>query len=104
MQRPTSKRSDKPDILNGMSDKQTRAKWLEFVLFCFEASDVRSIVDPGLPEANRQRLTAKSNKYLEATAHEMHKVVFRGNCVLQALIHACSTPRYPDIHSRYLGI
>ncbi len=68
MRRPTSKRSDKPDILNGMSDKQIRAKWLEFVLFCFEASGVRSVIDPGSPEANGQRSTAKYNKYLEATA------------------------------------
>ncbi len=31
----------------------------------------------------------------------------RARCVLQALVHACSTPRNPDIqntHSRYLGI
>jgi hypothetical protein len=31
----------------------------------------------------------------------------RARCVLQALIHACSTPRNPDIqntYSRYLGI
>jgi hypothetical protein len=43
MRRPTSKQSDKPDILNGLSDKQIRAKWLEFVLFCFEASGVHSV-------------------------------------------------------------
>jgi hypothetical protein len=43
MQNLSSKRSDKPDILNGLSDKQIRAKWLEFVLFCFEACGVRSV-------------------------------------------------------------
>ncbi len=59
MWRPTFKRSDKPDILNGLSDKQIRAKWLEFVLFCFEASGVRSVLDSGSPEANRHRSTAK---------------------------------------------
>ncbi len=78
MRRSTFKRSDKPEFLNGMSDKQIRAKWLEFVLFCFEASGVRSAVDSGLPEENRQRSIAKCNKYLEATADEIHNVVFRG--------------------------
>ncbi len=36
-----------------------------------------------------------------------YKPVYIGGCVLQALIHACNTPRYPDIqntYSRYLGI
>ncbi len=77
MRRPSSKRLNKPDIFNGLSDKQIRAKWLEFVLFCFEACGVRSVVDSGSLEANRQRSIAKYDKYLEATADEMHNVVFR---------------------------
>ncbi len=77
--RPSSKRLNKPDIFNGLSDKQIiRAKWLEFVLFYFEACGVRSVVDSRSPEANRQRSTAKYKEYLEATADEMHNVVFRG--------------------------
>ncbi len=85
MRRPSSKRLNKPDIFNGLSDKQIRAKWLEFVLFCFESCGVHFVVDSGSPEANnRQRSIAKSNKYLEATADEMHNV-----CVLRAL----STPK-----------
>jgi hypothetical protein len=91
MRRPSSKRFNNPDIFNGLSDKQIRAKWLEFVLFCFEACGVHFVVDSGSPEAkNRQRSIARYNKYLEATADEMHNVVFRG--CLSIMYDAFGTP------------
>ncbi len=90
MQRPSSKQFNKPDIFNGLSDKQIRAKWLEFVLFCFEACGVHFVVDFGSPEANnRERSIAKYNKYLEATADEIN-VVFRG--CLSIMYDAFGTP------------
>ncbi len=57
-------------------------------------------------------LRGAAEEFIDAAAGESIEAIqisseHQSNCVLQALIHACSTPRNPDIqntYSSYLGI